>query len=90
MTPTKLILAALVTLALGACATENTTTAPAAAATREAPKAACAPPPRELVKKDLDAGSGDFDDWSSTPEFQNPLPCDDGLTSAGVPGLSLG
>ena len=59
MTPTKLILAALVTLALGACATQNTTTAPAAAATREAPKAACAPPPRELVKKDLDPGSGD-------------------------------
>ena len=59
MTPTKLILAALVTLALGACATQNTTPAPAAAATREAPKAACAPPPRELVKKDLDPGSGD-------------------------------
>jgi len=59
MTATKPILAALVMLALGACATQNTTTAPAPAATREAPKAACAPPPRELVKKDLDAGSGD-------------------------------
>jgi FKBP-type peptidyl-prolyl cis-trans isomerase len=47
MTAAKLVLAAMAALALGACATEP----PA--------KAACAPAPKELVKKDLDAGSGD-------------------------------
>jgi FKBP-type peptidyl-prolyl cis-trans isomerase len=60
MTTTKLILAAIAALALCGCAADNPTTA-TTAATREAPpaKAACAPPPTELVKKDLDAGSGD-------------------------------
>jgi len=46
MTATKLVLATLATFALVACATGNPTTA-------------CAPAPKELVKKDLDAGSGD-------------------------------
>src|SRR4051812_32929010 len=45
-------LAVIAAVAIAGCATENTTNAAAA-------KPACEPPPKQLVKKDLEPGSGD-------------------------------